>query len=79
MAGMYRPKQFSLFMPKATRRLRLALFPMELSVIIVEMAKDSDLPGWDPYGLWATVTRPEYDRNGDYGWLPMVDTCLPLF
>ena len=78
MAGMYRPKMWTCFLPNATRRLLLALVPAELCKIIVDMARDSDLPGWDPYGFWAAA-RPEYDHNGDYGWLPMAPTCLPLF
>ena len=62
-------------MPNATRRLLLALVPVELSIIIVDMARDSDLAAWDPYGLWAAV--PEYDRDGHYGSLPMVPLFVP--
>ena len=78
MAGRYRPKQWTTFMPNAARRLLLALVPLELAILIVDMARDVDLPAWDPYGFWAAA-EPEFDKNGEYGWVPMVDTCLPLF
>jgi len=66
------------FMPLQTRRILVLHVPTCLAKIIVDMARDAFLPPWDPYGSWAHAT-PEYDCEGSYGHLPMVDTYLPLF
>ena len=75
---MYRATEWTRFMPTATRRLLRVFVPVDLARIIVSMAKDNPLSAWDPYGLWARA-EPEYNPDGQYGWLPMVDTTLPLF
>ena len=65
------------FMPLHTRRILVQFFPLDIAKIIVGMAHDEFFPAWDPYGLWTPV--PEYDRDGAYGYVPQVNTCLPLF
>ena len=75
---MIKPAYWTYFMPLATRRLLVHLVPLDLAKIIVDMARDTFMPAWDPYGSWAHAS-PEFDRNGSYGSVPMVDTYLPLF
>jgi len=66
-------------MPRTTCRLLSAALPHDLARIIVEYARDVELPAWDPYGFWHACSR-EYSKEGSYGFLPMVsyvDTSLP--
>ena len=73
-----RGNHWTLFMPTAARKILVQYVPLDIAKIIVNMARDSFLPAWDPYGSWAHAV-PEYDHEGSYGYLPMVETYLPLF
>ena len=68
------------FLPHATKQLLLSLVPPELADIIVQLADDEPHDGrWDPYGHWAALQEPEYDQEGNYGSLPMVEVQVVDF
>ena len=66
------------FLPRATLIILCRFLPRDLAQICVDAARDQPLPAWDPYGFWVRAV-PEYDENGDYGFLPKVETGLPMW
>ena len=74
---MYRT-EITGFLPRATTRMLSARVPVDIARLIVDFARDVELPAWDPYGFWAAADA-EYSKDGSYGYLPMAQTGLPLF
>ena len=58
----------------AIERVLKEKVPKDLALLILSFLKHEVVP-WDSFDLWI----PEYDRDGNYAYLPMCQVDLPMW
>ncbi len=67
-------KNGQIYNPNADLRNLKEKVPKDLALLILSFLKHEVVP-WDSFDLWV----PEFDRDGNYAYLPMCPIDLPMW